>query len=1000
MSFRPLQFVVFALFAAFSLNAVAESVSPKDDTNVTLQDLIDELKGDGVTVTNPVFTGFNAQAGLFSGYSFLFGSNINDGVVISTGTVANVVDSTNTIDNSTSGFGGGSVDDVDLGNNIYDPVKLTFDVVPEENTLIIDYVFGSEEYNEWVDTVYNDHIRVLVGGSNCALTADGNEVSINTVNNGSNSFLYTDNDPSDLGSPAPFGTQMDGFTAKVSCRFTVTPLVPVNVVIGMSDDGDASFDSWTFFKAQSLRSEPSDEFGDAPDSYQTLISNNGAAHVIVEGVSLGEMPDGDTDGFHEGIDSSGTAADDANDDGVLTYPNLLDTDNTYTITVEGTSINGTGADIIAWIDFDRNGTFESDEASNIATLPDPSYKQNRVLTWNNIGTTGPDIVAGTTFSRVRIVNSGSGISALSVNGSFASGEVEDYTLEISGAGDTNAPVVSIDTPPVVTIANQAIYTVTGNCTAGDDNVFVAIAGAAPANQSVLCSGGGNWSAVFDVSGIADGPDVVSITASQQDTNSNTGNAGPVTADKDVNGPGVSILNAPSITNGLFNVTFEFTEDVSGFTLGEIAIGNGSASNIVATDANTYTADITPDTTGNITINVAANVAQDAANNNNTAAAQVTVIFDNTAPVVSIGSAPIANAGNVANYPVSGNCTAGDGDVTVSITGATPATQDVNCTGGGNWSASFDVSAITDGTNAINVSASQTDSATNIGNDTAQADKESDFPGVDIQGEPVFVNSVLPFAITVEFTEDVIGFIVTEITVVNGTAGSFVVVDGNTYTANITPSGGGNITIDVAAGVTQDGAGNNNTAAIQASILFDAVAPVVSIDSIPVANAANFTSYPVTGNCESGDGNVTVSIAGATPSPQAVVCTTGNWNATFDLTAIADGTNVVTVNASQTDAFLNTGNAAAVQANKDVVIAVPTVDALLTNNTTPTITGTAEANSAVAVMVAGATFNVVTNGGGVWSVNTSSPDSGTFTPNLNGTNSVLAISTDAAGSTLR
>ncbi|WP_185152694.1 Ig-like domain-containing protein, partial [Fulvivirga aurantia] len=77
-------------------------------------------------------------------------------------------------------------------------------------------------------------------------------------------------------------------------------------------------------------------------------------------------------------------------------------------------------------------------------------------------------------------------------------------------------------------------------------------------------------------------------------------------------PTVDIQGAPAIVNNTaaYNVTFEFSEDVTGFTIGDIVVGNGSASNFVAVDGNTYTADITPSGTGNITIDVPANVAQD------------------------------------------------------------------------------------------------------------------------------------------------------------------------------------------------------------------------------------------------------------------------------------------------------------------------------------------------------------------------------------------------------
>jgi hypothetical protein len=71
-------------------------------------------------------------------------------------------------------------------------------------------------------------------------------------------------------------------------------------------------------------------------------------------------------------------------------------------------------------------------------------------------------------------------------------------------------------------------------------------------------------------------------------------------------------------------------------------------------------------------------------------------------------------------------------------------------------------------------------------------------------------------VTFTFSETVTGFAVGDITVGNGTAGNFA-GSGKTYTADITPAAGGAVTVDVAAGVCVDLAGNPNTAATQFSV---------------------------------------------------------------------------------------------------------------------------------------------------------------------------------------
>jgi hypothetical protein len=68
-----------------------------------------------------------------------------------------------------------------------------------------------------------------------------------------------------------------------------------------------------------------------------------------------------------------------------------------------------------------------------------------------------------------------------------------------------------------------------------------------------------------------------------------------------------------------------------------------------------------------------------------------------------------------------------------------------------------------------------------------------------------------FSVTATFNEPVIGFIVSDITVTNGSAGSFVAVSDSVYTVTITPAAYGTVTVAIAAGVCTDLAGNANTA---------------------------------------------------------------------------------------------------------------------------------------------------------------------------------------------
>ena len=79
--------------------------------------------------------------------------------------------------------------------------------------------------------------------------------------------------------------------------------------------------------------------------------------------------------------------------------------------------------------------------------------------------------------------------------------------------------------------------------------------------------------------------------------------------------------------------------------------------------------------------------------------------------------------------------------------------------------------------------------------------------------------------------------------------------------------------------------------------------------------------------------------------------------------------------------------------------VALTSSLLTNNSAPTISGTAEADATVSVVVGGATYTVIAQSG-VWSINLASAiaDSGVLSLDLNGTNVIAVTASDIAGNT--
>ncbi len=100
----------------------------------------------------------------------------------------------------------------------------------------------------------------------------------------------------------------------------------------------------------------------------------------------------------------------------------------------------------------------------------------------------------------------------------------------------------------------------------------------------------------------------------------------------------------------------------------------------------------------------------------------------------------------------------------------------------------------------------------------------------------------PIAITVAFSEEVLNFVVDDIVVTNGVLEDFSTLDNTLFTANIIPDGDGEITVNVAANIAEDIAGNSNEAATQFSIVYDD--PTLSNDELELNSETVVIVNPV------------------------------------------------------------------------------------------------------------------------------------------------------------
>ncbi|MCH2458543.1 MAG: Ig-like domain-containing protein, partial [Henriciella sp.] len=120
----------------------------------------------------------------------------------------------------------------------------------------------------------------------------------------------------------------------------------------------------------------------------------------------------------------------------------------------------------------------------------------------------------------------------------------------------------------------------------------------------------------DITPSADGAVTIDVAANvATDAAENGNDAAPqFTIVADASPPGLSIELPGTETTGAFTATFTFTEDVTGFELADIVLGNAAASDFAATSGSVYTARITPSAPGTVSVSVAAAAGKDAAGN--------------------------------------------------------------------------------------------------------------------------------------------------------------------------------------------------------------------------------------------------------------------------------------------------------------------------------------------------------------------------------------------------
>lgn len=214
--------------------------------------IMNGLLGGGITYSNVAINCPTNAMGTFTANATNLG--INNGVMLTTGACVNAIGpnsspSTGTCNNTT--FVDPQLTTIEP-NAIFDFCMLEFDVVPQCTTLQIRFVFGSEEYPEWVSAGVNDAFGFFISGPGPAcqpnfynntnvatLPNNVTPVSIDNVNSITNNAYYVDN-------TGGATIQYDGFTTVLTRTINVCPCQTYRFKIAIADGGDCIYDSGVF----------------------------------------------------------------------------------------------------------------------------------------------------------------------------------------------------------------------------------------------------------------------------------------------------------------------------------------------------------------------------------------------------------------------------------------------------------------------------------------------------------------------------------------------------------------------------------------------------------------------------------------------------------------------------------------------------------------------------------------------------------------------------------
>jgi len=245
--------LLFTAIGFFSTSSFAQiTITPGG----TALQLVNNIVSPGIVVSNTTMNCAQTACGTWTGNLQAGGSQLsNGGIVMTTGSAAGA-DGPNNSGSTSTAVAGYDFSDPHLttqpgaGNPApsRDNCVLEFDMQPSCAAFNVSFVFGSEEYPEFVTGSFNDGFGIFITGPNpaggnynnynIARLPNNQLVSIDNVNANTNAQYYNTNNTGII--------QYDGFTDGLTAQMNVIPCSNYHVKIIIADAGDESYDSGLF----------------------------------------------------------------------------------------------------------------------------------------------------------------------------------------------------------------------------------------------------------------------------------------------------------------------------------------------------------------------------------------------------------------------------------------------------------------------------------------------------------------------------------------------------------------------------------------------------------------------------------------------------------------------------------------------------------------------------------------------------------------------------------